>query len=269
MQHPNGAGQLDLLAAQDEHLALDAPQIGQLVARGIAAAIDDPIRPGRQSPGVHAETNDDILHLFEALEQRLHRRARLQMRFPRKIEGGRKPPGEVGLERRESAPVQCLEAARAAGEIRELGPVARRRDHETAGDMRDGHLARPKRQRLRAEFGDQRFGALQFAPGRDHAAREKGAASPRPRTPNGKQIGAERAGVAVGDRGLIPVDSQMRTNVAHIYAIGDIAGQPMLAHKAVHEGHVAAEAAAGLKSHFDARVIPSVAYTVPRSPRLA
>jgi dihydrolipoamide dehydrogenase len=83
------------------------------------------------------------------------------------------------------------------------------------------------------------------------------------RVPNGKRIGAERAGVAVDERGFIPVDSQMRTSVAHIYAIGDIARQPMLAHKAVHEGHVAAEAAAGKKSHFDARVIPSVAYTDP------
>jgi dihydrolipoamide dehydrogenase len=83
------------------------------------------------------------------------------------------------------------------------------------------------------------------------------------RIPNGNKIGAERAGVAVGERGFIAVDSQMRTNVANIYAIGDIAGQPMLAHKAVHEGHVAAEAAAGLKSHFDARVVPSVAYTDP------
>ena len=83
------------------------------------------------------------------------------------------------------------------------------------------------------------------------------------RTPNGKNIGAENAGVAVNERGFIPVDSQMRTNVANIYAIGDIAGNPMLAHKAVHEGHVAAEAAAGLKSHFDARVVPSVAYTDP------
>jgi dihydrolipoamide dehydrogenase len=83
------------------------------------------------------------------------------------------------------------------------------------------------------------------------------------RSPNGKKIGAERAGVAVGDRGFIPVDGQMRTNVAHIFAIGDIVGQPMLAHKAVHEGHVAAEAAAGRKSYFDARVIPSVAYTDP------
>jgi dihydrolipoyl dehydrogenase len=83
------------------------------------------------------------------------------------------------------------------------------------------------------------------------------------RVPNGKKIGAEAAGVAVDPRGFIPVDSQMRTNVPHIYAIGDIARQPMLAHKAVHEGHVAAEAAAGQKSHFDAAVIPSVAYTDP------
>ncbi len=83
------------------------------------------------------------------------------------------------------------------------------------------------------------------------------------RSPNGKKIGAERAGVAVGDRGYIAVDGQMRTNVAHIFAIGDIIGQPMLAHKAVHEGHVAAEAAAGHKAHFDASVIPSVAYTDP------
>ncbi|MCM0036199.1 MAG: dihydrolipoyl dehydrogenase [Burkholderiaceae bacterium] len=83
------------------------------------------------------------------------------------------------------------------------------------------------------------------------------------RTPNGKKISAERAGVAVTDRGFIEVDRQMRTNVPSIFAIGDIVGQPMLAHKAVHEGHVAAEAAAGQKSYFDARVIPSVAYTDP------
>ena len=83
------------------------------------------------------------------------------------------------------------------------------------------------------------------------------------RSPNGKKIGAEKAGVAVSDRGFIAADDQMRTNVPHIYAIGDIVGQPMLAHKAVHEAHVAAEAAAGEKSFFDARVIPSVAYTDP------
>jgi len=83
------------------------------------------------------------------------------------------------------------------------------------------------------------------------------------RTPNGKKIGAEKAGVIVGERGFIPVDVQMRTNVPHIFAIGDIVGQPMLAHKAVHEAHVAAEVAAGQKAAFDARVIPSVAYTDP------
>ena len=83
------------------------------------------------------------------------------------------------------------------------------------------------------------------------------------RSPNGKRIEAERAGVAVTDRGFIPADKQMRTNVRHIFAIGDIAAPPMLAHKAVHEGHVAAEAAAGFRAHFDARQIPSVAYTDP------
>jgi dihydrolipoamide dehydrogenase len=83
------------------------------------------------------------------------------------------------------------------------------------------------------------------------------------RAPNGKKIGAEKAGVAVNERGFIPVDSQMRTGVPHIFAIGDIVGNPMLAHKAVHEAHVAAEAAAGQKVHFDATVIPGVAYTHP------
>ncbi|MBR1146743.1 dihydrolipoyl dehydrogenase [Bradyrhizobium sp. AUGA SZCCT0431] len=83
------------------------------------------------------------------------------------------------------------------------------------------------------------------------------------RSPNGKKIGAEKAGIAVTERGFIDVDKQMRTNVAHIFAIGDIVGQPMLAHKAVHEAHVAAEVAHGEKSYFDARQIPSVAYTDP------
>ena len=83
------------------------------------------------------------------------------------------------------------------------------------------------------------------------------------RSPNGRKIGADKAGVAVDARGFIPVDTQMRTNVPHIYAIGDIVGNPMLAHKAVHEAHVATEAAAGQKAHFDARVIPGVAYTHP------
>jgi dihydrolipoamide dehydrogenase len=83
------------------------------------------------------------------------------------------------------------------------------------------------------------------------------------RSPNGGKIGAAKAGVHVTERGFIPVDIQMRTNVPHIFAIGDVIGQPMLAHKAVHEAHVAAEAAAGEKVAFNARVIPSVAYTDP------
>ena len=91
------------------------------------------------------------------------------------------------------------------------------------------------------------------------------------RTPNGKKIAADKAGVAVTERGFIEVDAQMRTNAPHIFAIGDIVGQPMLAHKAVHEAHVAAEVIAGelkgdealARSAFTARVIPSVAYTDP------
>jgi dihydrolipoamide dehydrogenase len=91
------------------------------------------------------------------------------------------------------------------------------------------------------------------------------------RSPNGKKIAADKAGISVSDRGFIPVDIQMRTNVPHIFAIGDIVGQPMLAHKAVHEGHVAAEVIAGelqgnkelASAAFNARVIPSVAYTDP------
>ena len=83
------------------------------------------------------------------------------------------------------------------------------------------------------------------------------------RSANGRKIAAEKAGVEVNERGLIEVDKQQRTNVPHIFAIGDIVGQPMLAHKASHEGKVAAEVAAGLKSFFDARVVPAVAYTDP------
>jgi dihydrolipoamide dehydrogenase len=83
------------------------------------------------------------------------------------------------------------------------------------------------------------------------------------RRPNGKLIGAEEAGVVVDDRGFIPADKQLRTNVPHIFAIGDVVGQPMLAHKAMHEGKVAAEVTAGRGSFFDARAIPSVAYTDP------
>ncbi len=83
------------------------------------------------------------------------------------------------------------------------------------------------------------------------------------RAPNGRKFAAEKAGVVVDERGFIPVDAQMRTNVPHIFAIGDLVGQPMLAHKAVHEAHVAAEVAAGHKAAFDAQVIPGVAYTHP------
>ncbi len=105
-------------------------------------------------------------------------------------------------------------------------------------------------------------------------AAQEGVAAPEPqlydmvlvavgRSPNGKKIAAGQAGVNVTERGFIDVDGQMRTNVPHIFAIGDLVGQPMLAHKAVHEAHVAAEAAAGHKAYFDAKVIPSVAYTDP------
>ncbi|MCL1113723.1 MULTISPECIES: dihydrolipoyl dehydrogenase [Shewanella] len=83
------------------------------------------------------------------------------------------------------------------------------------------------------------------------------------RSPNGKSLDAEKAGVNVDERGFINVDKQLRTNVPHIYAIGDIVGQPMLAHKGVHEGHVAAEVIAGMKHYFDPKVIPSIAYTDP------
>lgn len=83
------------------------------------------------------------------------------------------------------------------------------------------------------------------------------------RVPNGKLLNADLAGVNVDERGFISVDKQMRTNVAHIFAIGDVVGQPMLAHKGVHEGHVAAEVIAGKKHYFDPKVIPSIAYTEP------
>jgi dihydrolipoamide dehydrogenase len=83
------------------------------------------------------------------------------------------------------------------------------------------------------------------------------------RRPNGATFGAEKAGVTVDGHGFVPVDERQRTNVPHIFAVGDVVGQPMLAHKAVHEGHTAAEAAHGEKAFFDARQIPSVAYTDP------
>ena len=83
------------------------------------------------------------------------------------------------------------------------------------------------------------------------------------RTPNGNKISADKAGVNVNERGFIPADNQLRTNVPHIFAIGDVMGQPMLAHKAVAEGRIAAEVIAGKKHFFDAKCIPSVCYTDP------
>jgi dihydrolipoamide dehydrogenase len=141
----------------------------------------------------------------------------------------------------------------------------------------DPDLVRPLEKRIRARY-EQILLATRVAgiePGREGLKVSfAGEQAPAPQTfdhvlvavgrvPNGKLIGAEAAGVNVSDRGFIPIDKQMRTNVRHIFAIGDIAGTPMLAHKASREGKVAAEVAAGHKSAFDARVVPSVAYTDP------
>jgi dihydrolipoamide dehydrogenase len=141
----------------------------------------------------------------------------------------------------------------------------------------DPDLLRPLERRIRKRYEAVMTGtkvaALQAGANGIEATLEKDGKSERRvfdkvlvavgRTPNGGRIDAAKAGVAVSERGFIPVDKQMRTNVAHIFAIGDIVGQPMLAHKASHEGKVAAEVAAGHKRAFDARVIPSVAYTDP------
>ena len=136
---------------------------------------------------------------------------------------------------------------------------------------------RPLEKRLRARYAAIQTGTrVTGVEARDAGLRVsfdgKGAGPPQEydrvlcavgRVPNGKLINAEAAGVTVDGRGYIAADRQMRTNVPHIFAIGDIVGQPMLAHKASHEGKVAAEVAAGQKRAFDARVIPSVAYTDP------
>jgi dihydrolipoamide dehydrogenase len=141
----------------------------------------------------------------------------------------------------------------------------------------DRDLVRPLEKRLRARYASIMTGTKVLAvDALDEGLRVhfEGAKAPEPqvfdrvlcsvgRVPNGKLIHAEAAGVAVDARGYIPVDRQQRSNVPHIFAIGDLVGQPMLAHKATHEGKVAAEVAAGGKSSFDARVIPSVAYTDP------
>jgi dihydrolipoamide dehydrogenase len=141
----------------------------------------------------------------------------------------------------------------------------------------DPDLVRPLEKRIRARYAQILLGtkvtAVESRPEGMRVTFE-GPGAPEPqvydkvlvavgRMPNGKAIGAEAAGLAVDARGFVPVDRQMRTNVPGVFAIGDIVGQPMLAHKATHEGKVAAEVAAGQKSFFDARVIPSVAYTDP------
>ncbi|HEX4024493.1 MAG TPA: dihydrolipoyl dehydrogenase [Steroidobacteraceae bacterium] len=142
----------------------------------------------------------------------------------------------------------------------------------------DPDLVRPLEKRIRARYGEILLDTRVTAVKADQDAlqvslqAQDGTQSTRPydyvlvaigRVPNGRNLGAERAGVQVDERGYIRTDRQMRTNVAHIFAIGDVVGAPMLAHKATHEGKVAAEAAAGHKSYFDARAIPSVAYTDP------
>ncbi len=142
----------------------------------------------------------------------------------------------------------------------------------------DPDLVRPLEKRIRARYGEILLNTRVTAvdAGRDGiqvtiAAQDEATAVAVydhvlvavGRSPNGERIAADKAGVQVDERGFIATDKQMRTNVPHIFAIGDVVGQPMLAHKATHEAKVAAEVAAGQKSYFDARVIPSVAYTDP------
>ena len=141
----------------------------------------------------------------------------------------------------------------------------------------DRDLVRPLEKRLRthyeAIYTGVKVASVEASPEAIRVTFE-GAGAPEPqsydrvlvavgRRPNGRSLDVEKAGVEVDARGFLPVDQQMRTRVPHIFAVGDIAGGPMLAHKATHEGKVAAEVAAGLKRVFDARVIPSVAYTDP------
>jgi dihydrolipoamide dehydrogenase len=141
----------------------------------------------------------------------------------------------------------------------------------------DADLLRPLERRIRKRYealmtGTKVAGVKVSPKGIEATFEKSGASEARTygkvlvavgRVPNGRSIGADKAGITVNERGFIPVDRQMRTNVPHIFAIGDIVGHPMLAHKASHEGKVAAEVAAGRKTAFDARVIPSVAYTDP------
>ena len=142
----------------------------------------------------------------------------------------------------------------------------------------DPDLVRPLEKRIRARYAEillsTRVTAVTAAAEGLQVSFQAGDGTPSSRTydhvliavgrsPNGGRIGAQKAGVQVDARGFIATDKQMRSNVPHIFAIGDVVGQPMLAHKATHEAKVAAEVAAGRKSFFDARVIPSVAYTDP------
>ncbi len=141
----------------------------------------------------------------------------------------------------------------------------------------DRDVVRPLEQRIKKRYEQILLGvkvAKLEATKQGIKASFEGSGAPEPQTygrvlvavgrrPNGKQLDAEKAGVTVDERGFIPVDRQMRTSAPNIYAIGDVIGNPMLAHKASHEAHVAAEVAAGHKRFFDARVIPSVAYTDP------
>jgi dihydrolipoyl dehydrogenase len=142
----------------------------------------------------------------------------------------------------------------------------------------DPDLVRPLEKRIRARYGEillstRVIGVTVASDGVQVAMEAAGGARSSKtydhvlvavgRSPNGGRIGADRAGVRVDERGFIPTDKQMRTNVPHIFAVGDVVGQPMLAHKAMHEAKAAAEVAAGQRSSFDARVIPSVAYTDP------
>jgi dihydrolipoamide dehydrogenase len=141
----------------------------------------------------------------------------------------------------------------------------------------DPDLLRPLRKRIDARYEQILLGTkvARLEPSaKGLTAHFEGAHAPKPQTfdlvllavgrrPNGHELGLEAAGVKVDERGFVPVDRQLRTNVGHIHAIGDIVGEPMLAHKATHEGKIAAEVIAGHKAFFDARTIPSVAYTDP------
>ena len=206
-------------------------------------------------------------------EAALHARGRARRRLHRRAAAQGHPEAHAGGRRRHHRPGDG-DRLLDAGHAHRRGRDARRPDAGRRPRPRQG-VGEVQRAALRqrdAQDQDRRR-----ARRRRPASRSASKARRRPkepqlydlvlvavgRSPNGKKIGADKAGVAVTDRGFINVDKQMRTNVPHIFAIGDIVGQPMLAHKAVHEAHVAAEAAHGEPAFFDARQIPSVAYTDP------